>query len=139
MFPLSSYIYTLFIIHSPPLSLSRRLHFHLSIPPPYLYSSNPFPHTPIVGVRSRSSPPPGVSSDLPNLHICVYIRVLFGGALAEVVEGSSASSSFPGVIVRKECMRDLESGDLFFWDNSRRIRWDCSFTIRSRGRWGKCG
>lgn len=40
----------------------------------------------------------------------------------------------------KKCMRDLAWWNLCcVKDLGRRIRWDCSFVIRSRGRWGKCG
>lgn len=42
----------------------------------------------------------------------------------------------------EECMRDLVWWSLC-WVNDlgrrRIIRWDSSFVIRSRGRWGKCG
>lgn len=40
----------------------------------------------------------------------------------------------------KKCMRDLVWWNLCcVKDLGKRIRWDCSFVIRSRGRWGKCG
>ncbi|KAH6788823.1 hypothetical protein C2S51_003829 [Perilla frutescens var. frutescens] len=39
-----------------------------------------------------------------------------------------------------EAVRFMKDRFLFvFNNNSKRTRWDCSFAIRSRGRWGKCG
>lgn len=43
------------------------------------------------------------------------------------------------VVEEGECMsRDLVRVSCFA-KNSKRLRWDCSFVIRSRCRWGKCG
>lgn len=39
----------------------------------------------------------------------------------------------------ERCMKDLNKFLEFFFNNSKRARWDLSFLIRSRGRWGKCG
>lgn len=38
----------------------------------------------------------------------------------------------------KKCMRELDR-IVELNNNSKRTRWDLSFLIRSRGRWGKCG
>lgn len=37
-----------------------------------------------------------------------------------------------------KCMRELDR-IVELNNNSKRTRWDLSFLIRSRGRWGKCG
>lgn len=40
----------------------------------------------------------------------------------------------------EEAERFMKERFLFlFSNNTKRARWDCSFAIRSRGRWGKCG
>lgn len=39
-----------------------------------------------------------------------------------------------------KCMKELAGFvQEFILNNSKRTRWDLSFLIRSRGRWGKCG
>lgn len=55
--------------------------------------------------------------------------VVFGGRFRKVgfVDGES-----------KECMKELDR-IVELNNNSKRTRWDLSFLIRSRGRWGKCG
>lgn len=47
------------------------------------------------------------------------------------------------ILVEGEFMKDQDNVKIIIpvLDNLKRIRWDwdCSFAIRSRGRWGKCG
>jgi hypothetical protein len=59
--------------------------------------------------------------------------VIVGGSVLEV-------SGLKLQLDLEECMRVLVCCVLcLVKDLGRRIRWDCSFVIRSWGRWGKCG
>lgn len=49
-----------------------------------------------------------------------------GGCCVVVLEGGE-----------EECMKVVVVDCVV--ENSKRVRRDCSFVIRSRGRWGKCG
>lgn len=55
--------------------------------------------------------------------------VVFGGSFRKVANIGGEE---------KKCMRELDR-IVELNNNSKRTRWDLSFLIRSRGRWGKCG
>lgn len=43
-------------------------------------------------------------------------------------------------VEEERCMKELAGVvEGFILNNSKRTRWDLSFLIRTRGRWGKCG